>query len=315
MTRRLRTVFAALVVTLVTSSPVGAETFAPRIVNGLPSFGDPTTGALLAGPSAGPGDGVLLGHADRLLDLRHRGALRLRRGRLRLPVRARRPRHERLGRLPPARRLLRRAVDRDPSRLRLSRKRRRGAPPRGARPRHLADPARERRAGARHRGHDRRVRAERRRRGRLRPEAARRGRYWPRAGATCPTASSAGTSSTRSARRASNSNTCNGDSGGPLFVDEGEVQTLAGITSGGDASDCLVVDHSYDTSVAAVRAYIEAQGGAGRRRARAAPPTRCRRSATPSPRSSASRSASTPARRSRSTRSTCRPTSPSCASR
>jgi hypothetical protein len=60
----------------------------------------------------------------------------------------------------------------------------------------------------------------------------------------------------------SNSNTCNGDSGGPLFVDEAGTATLAGLTSGGDASDCLPTDHSYDTSVADHLAYIQAQGGA-----------------------------------------------------
>jgi hypothetical protein len=58
------------------------------------------------------------------------------------------------------------------------------------------------------------------------------------------------------------SNTCNGDSGGPLFVDVDGVRQLAGITSGGSSYDCLPVDHSYDTSVAAQRAFIEAAAGA-----------------------------------------------------
>jgi hypothetical protein len=57
------------------------------------------------------------------------------------------------------------------------------------------------------------------------------------------------------------SNTCNGDSGGPLFVDEGGSRTLAGITSGGSSSDCLASDESYDTSVAFQRPWIEAEGG------------------------------------------------------
>jgi hypothetical protein len=58
------------------------------------------------------------------------------------------------------------------------------------------------------------------------------------------------------------SNTCNGDSGGPLFVDDGGTRTLAGITSGGDSFDCQATDRSYDTSVAVQRPYLEAQAGA-----------------------------------------------------
>ena len=58
------------------------------------------------------------------------------------------------------------------------------------------------------------------------------------------------------------SNTCNGDSGGPLFVDDGTGRELAGITSGGSSFSCLPTDHSYDTSVATQRPFIDAQGGA-----------------------------------------------------
>jgi len=58
------------------------------------------------------------------------------------------------------------------------------------------------------------------------------------------------------------SNTCNGDSGGPLFVDEAGARVLAGITSGGSKSSCLATDESYDTSVAVQRPFIEAQAGA-----------------------------------------------------
>ncbi len=58
------------------------------------------------------------------------------------------------------------------------------------------------------------------------------------------------------------SNTCNGDSGGPLFVDDAGTRVLAGITSGGDSFDCQALDRSYDTSVAVQRSYIEAQAGA-----------------------------------------------------
>lgn|GEM_PF-1529091 len=55
-----------------------------------------------------------------------------------------------------------------------------------------------------------------------------------------------------------NSNTCNGDSGGPLFVDFGSGPELAGITSGGTSDDCLPDDLSYDTSVALQRPFVEA---------------------------------------------------------
>jgi len=58
------------------------------------------------------------------------------------------------------------------------------------------------------------------------------------------------------------SNTCNGDSGGPLFVDDGGGRELAGITSGGSSFSCLPTDHSYDTSVATQRPFLDAQGGA-----------------------------------------------------
>lgn len=60
----------------------------------------------------------------------------------------------------------------------------------------------------------------------------------------------------------SDSNTCNGDSGGPLFIEGAGGRELAGITSGGSSFDCRPSDHSYDTSVATQRAFIEAQAGA-----------------------------------------------------
>jgi hypothetical protein len=59
-----------------------------------------------------------------------------------------------------------------------------------------------------------------------------------------------------------NSNTCNGDSGGPLFADAGGGPLLAGITSGGSSFDCMPTDESYDTSVAAQRPFIDGEGGA-----------------------------------------------------
>lgn len=57
------------------------------------------------------------------------------------------------------------------------------------------------------------------------------------------------------------SNTCSGDSGGPLFVDFGGGLTVAGITSGGDAADCQPIDLSFDTDVYVHRTFIEGVGG------------------------------------------------------
>jgi hypothetical protein len=45
------------------------------------------------------------------------------------------------------------------------------------------------------------------------------------------------------------SNTCNGDSGGPLFADFGSGPVVAGLTSGGASATCLANDHSFDTDV------------------------------------------------------------------
>lgn len=57
------------------------------------------------------------------------------------------------------------------------------------------------------------------------------------------------------------SNTCNGDSGGPLFVDGGDGLVVAGITSGGSSASCLATDHSYDVRVATYASYVTATGG------------------------------------------------------
>src|SRR5262249_23793522 len=56
-------------------------------------------------------------------------------------------------------------------------------------------------------------------------------------------------------------NTCNGDSGGPLFVDAGGSAAVAGGTSGGTRDDCLAGDHSYDANVATYANWIAAQAG------------------------------------------------------
>jgi Trypsin/Bacterial pre-peptidase C-terminal domain len=58
------------------------------------------------------------------------------------------------------------------------------------------------------------------------------------------------------------SNTCNADSGGPLFVDFGSGPVVAGITSGGTSASCTPLDHSYDANVFTYQAYIAASGGA-----------------------------------------------------
>ncbi len=52
------------------------------------------------------------------------------------------------------------------------------------------------------------------------------------------------------------SNTCNGDSGGPLFMDLGAGEVVAGVTSGGIAGSCGPGDHSYDANVYAWRSFI-----------------------------------------------------------
>jgi hypothetical protein len=58
------------------------------------------------------------------------------------------------------------------------------------------------------------------------------------------------------------SNSCNGDSGGPLFVDFGAGPLVAGVTSGGTSDDCLATDQSYDANVYTYRSWTLANGGA-----------------------------------------------------
>jgi hypothetical protein len=53
-------------------------------------------------------------------------------------------------------------------------------------------------------------------------------------------------------------NTCNGDSGGPLFFQSGGVTRVGGITSGGVDAACLAGDNSYDNDVFTYHQFIEA---------------------------------------------------------
>lgn len=52
------------------------------------------------------------------------------------------------------------------------------------------------------------------------------------------------------------SNTCGGDSGGPLFIDFGDGFRLAGITSGGENPTCLAPDAGFDTDISVHRDWL-----------------------------------------------------------
>jgi trypsin/pre-peptidase len=56
------------------------------------------------------------------------------------------------------------------------------------------------------------------------------------------------------------SDTCPGDSGGPLFADLGSGPVLAGITAGG-STECTPPDDSFDTEVFTYRSWIVSQAG------------------------------------------------------
>jgi len=58
------------------------------------------------------------------------------------------------------------------------------------------------------------------------------------------------------------SNTCNGDSGGPLFMDFFGSTEITGVTSAGTSTSCQPTDHSWDASVYYNRAWILDQLGA-----------------------------------------------------
>jgi hypothetical protein len=57
------------------------------------------------------------------------------------------------------------------------------------------------------------------------------------------------------------SNSCNGDSGGPLFVDMGAGDVVAGVTSGGTSSSCNAPDASYDANVYHYNSWVQTEGG------------------------------------------------------
>ncbi len=58
------------------------------------------------------------------------------------------------------------------------------------------------------------------------------------------------------------SNTCSGDSGGPLFMDLGAGNVVAGTTSSGFVADCGTDDHSYNANVYTYRSFILGELGA-----------------------------------------------------
>lgn len=59
----------------------------------------------------------------------------------------------------------------------------------------------------------------------------------------------------------SESNSCEGDSGGPLFVDFGSGPVVAGVVSGGESFDCGAPDAAFDSDVYVNRDWITATAG------------------------------------------------------
>jgi hypothetical protein len=60
----------------------------------------------------------------------------------------------------------------------------------------------------------------------------------------------------------SNSDTCFGDSGGPLFLSLGGRTVLAGVTSSGTNDECAPLDNSFDADVFSDLPWIQSQSGA-----------------------------------------------------
>jgi len=60
----------------------------------------------------------------------------------------------------------------------------------------------------------------------------------------------------------SGANSCNGDSGGPLFMDFGAGTVVAGLTSGGDSDTCLANDFDFDSNLYRYASWIQSQTGA-----------------------------------------------------
>ncbi len=61
----------------------------------------------------------------------------------------------------------------------------------------------------------------------------------------------------------SESTICDGDSGGPLFIDTGAGPVIAGVTSGRQRSSCQPPDEAFDTDVFVHRGWVLAQPGVG----------------------------------------------------
>jgi hypothetical protein len=56
-------------------------------------------------------------------------------------------------------------------------------------------------------------------------------------------------------------NSCNGDSGGPLFIDLGAGPAVAGVTSGGRSPTCMPDDFNFDANIYRYRDWIRAEAG------------------------------------------------------